>query len=114
MTCDEDVLRAFLKECIVGTQGLKATSLLVVMNNDGSCLVIEEGLSRLKEVTNMITGTGGALGWKSFDDKSSVDRFVDKMTHTRAAIHLQSRYVSFRNFVPIFFIIDINFDCLCI
>ena len=103
MTCDKDVLRVFLKECIAGTQGLKTTSSLVVMNNDRSCSVIEAGLSRLEEVTNMITGTRGALGWKLFDDHASADRFVNNTTHTRAAIHLQSRYVSFRNFVSILF-----------
>ena len=99
MTCDEDVLRVFLKECIAGTQGLKTTSSLVVMNDDRSCSVIEAGLSRVKGVTNMIIETGGALGWKLFYDHASADRFVNNTTHTRATIHLQSRYVSFRNFV---------------
>ena len=99
MTCNKDVLRVFLKECIAGTQGLKTTSSLVVMNNDRSCSVVEAGLSRIEEVTNMITGTRGALGWKLFDDHASADRFVNNTTHTRATIHLQSRYVSFRNFV---------------
>ena len=110
MTCNKDILSDFLSECCAGMKGLKSTSSLVVMNKNCSCSVIEACLSRVEDITKMIIGQGGALGWKSFDDHASAEKFVDTMTHPEAERHMNSRSVSISLYLNFVQNIDIHID----